>query len=92
MIPRTFQVMSMSVTVEVTPLKKDKCGDWDFKRQKIRIAPLSEKMLPDGQLQTFWHEALHATLDVLGYKKLSSNEKFVDRVAQCLAQIEQTRK
>lgn len=46
----------------------------------------------DGVQQTFWHEAMHASLVSLGYEKLSENEKLVEGLAQCIHQIIKTGK
>ena len=93
MIPKSFKLMGLTIKVQIAPkIAKKKYGDWDEQRQLIRIAPLGEKMSKEMQLQTFWHEALHAALDALSYQDLSKDEAFVDRLAQCVAQIELTRK
>lgn len=93
MIPRQFELMALTVTVEVTDeLPKDLDGHWSHSKQRIRVRPVGKKVTEQAQLQAFWHEAVHAILQVLSYDKLSDDEKFVDRLAQCLAQIEQTRR
>jgi hypothetical protein len=91
-IPKSFKLMGYTIKVTVCELPKRKYGDWSLSNQEIRIAPLGPKMSAEMQLQTFWHEVVHACLDVMSYEEQSKDEAFVDRLGQCLAQIQQTRK
>lgn len=43
-------------------------------------------------MQTFWHETMHAMLDMLSYDRLSGNEQFVDQMAGCIHQVLVTKK
>lgn len=88
-IPISFDCMGARIEVEVTSdLSKKKHGEWDRSTQRISIHaddPLNV------QIQTFWHEAVHAILEICCYPDLSGDEDFVERIAQCLHQLERTR-
>lgn len=87
-IPRSFRLMGMTITVRFCDLPDSESGGWSMTEQEIKI---DRSQKEDSQLQTFWHEAFHACLDTMSYDKLSSDEKFVDRIGHCLAQIDLTR-
>lgn len=89
MIPKSFQCMAFNVSVLICKLSKRKHGDWDATTQTIRI---NEADSLEMQAQTFWHEATHAILDNLSYHELSQDEDFVDRMGQCLRQLEKSKK
>lgn len=88
-IPKRFQLMGLTINVTLCDTGENDNGNWSLNEQQIRIdKSLKEEM----QLQTFWHEAVHACLQVLSYDELGDDEAFVDRLAFCLAQIDRTRK
>lgn len=88
-VPKSFNLMGFTVTVTVCDTGADDYGKWSLSDQEIRI---DQSLKEEMQLQTFWHEAMHACLQVLSYDKLGDDEKFVDRMAHCLAQIDRTRR
>lgn len=81
--------MGMTIKVDVCKLDPRDDGEWRFSDQQIKV---SASLSDEGKCQAFWHEAVHACLEVMSYDKLSKDEAFVDRLGHCLAQIEQTRK
>ena len=89
-IPTTFECMGSTVTVSVTAdIEEKSVGRYIPQKLLILVDNKQPKQL---QEQTFWHEFMHCTLDHLGYKDLDENEQFVDQMAQCLYQLQKTRK
>lgn len=89
-IPSSFECLGMTVTVEVGGLENSNShGTYNHDEKRIAIAPNKNKQIESA---TFWHEYVHCVLSALGYDKLNRNEKFVERLAQCLYQLERTRK
>ena len=90
MIPKSFMCMGFKIVVSVEEVR-DEASDGEFhgRKQKISIDKSSSRQTQD---QTFWHEFMHCALGTLGYKKLDNDEKFVDRMASLLYQLEKTRK
>lgn len=91
-IPKKFRLMAHEWTVEHVPgmiqaADGDECrGLCEFDQLTIRINMAQcESMIA----HTFLHEVMHAVLWSLG-SKLTDNEKFVDSVAGCLAQVVQS--
>lgn len=91
MIPTSFECMGF--TFQVKKEKVDDTGDHSgaFYGEEgfIKVDPSCRK---DLMHQTFWHEYVHCALSTLGYEELNSDEQFVDLMAQCLYQLEKTRK
>ncbi len=93
MIPKSFQLMGHTIKVKVTEdLSSDNVGEWKPGQQEIRILPVGKNFTKSNQEQTFWHEATHAMFDVLSYPDYYSDEALVDRIGQCLHQIDKTKK
>ena len=82
--------MGYDIDVSIEEIR-DTGVDGHFKgnEQKIIISKESNKTV---QAQTFWHEWMHCALTTLGYSELNNNEQFVDQMAQCLLQLEKTRR
>ena len=89
-LPKSFECMGFTVKVE-TKVLEDPDVDGHFYGRDSKIV-ISEMASPQTQAQTFWHEYMHCVLTYLGYKELNENEQFVDQMAQCLYQLEKTRK
>ena len=88
-IPKSFQLMGHTITVQVIDKKDWKIEDASgyFDPDKNQILLLKQ---PRTQLRhTYWHEVTHAILYVMGHK-LYGNESFVDQVGGLLAQIMDT--
>ena len=89
-IPSSFECMGMTVTVEVAGLhNSDEHGTYDHEKHHIAIDGAQTKQ---NKSATFWHEFVHCALSTLGYSDLNKDEEFVERMAQCLYQLEKTRK
>jgi hypothetical protein len=65
----------------------EKYGHFDHKRLEIVI---HDNLTPEQARATFWHEFMHASLQTLSYSDLCADEEFVERLAQCLVQLEKT--
>jgi len=93
MIPKSFQLMGHTIKVKITEhLSEDNVGEWKPAQQEILILPDSKNFTKSNQEQTFWHETMHAIFDVLSYPDHYVDEQLVDRIGQCLHQIDKTRK
>lgn len=86
-IPRSFQLMGYTISVEVVPRERwqhdDALGGYLPVEQRIYIC---EQPSAEGMLQCFLHELTHAILSTLNYEELSKNEQLVDNVAGLLHQ------
>lgn len=67
-------------------------GCWMQTRNQIIVQTPNDDHSESFMLQTFWHEAIHAALDILGYEELSEDEEFVDRLGQAIHQILRTKR
>lgn len=90
-IPSSFSLMGHTITVEIISKK-----DWPhgecvglFEPEKNRISILRQSRTTNAH--TFWHEASHAMLNVMGHR-LYSNEQFVDTLGGLIAQINESAK
>ena len=93
MIPKSFQIFGHTIKVKITEdLSADNVGEWAPGQQEIRILPVGKNFTKSNQEQTFWHETTHAIFDVLSYPKHYTDEALVDRIGQCLHQIDKTKK
>jgi len=93
MIPKSFKLMGHIIKVKVTEdLSTDNVGEYKPGQQEIRILPVGKNFTKSHQEQTFWHEATHAIFDVLAYPDYYTDEALVDRIGQCLHQIDKTKK
>jgi len=93
MIPKSFQIMGHTVKVSITEnLDEGDNGRYQPDLNEIRIRPVGPLFDASTQEQTFWHEATHCIFSVLSYDSHYKNERLVDRIGQCLYQIDKTRK
>ena len=93
MIPKSFQILGHTIKVKITKNLPEDCdGLWRTKKQEIHILPVGENMTASNQEQTFWHEVMHVVFEVLCYEEHCSDEVLVDRIGQCLYQIDKTKK
>ena len=89
-IPKHFDILGQRITVEQLPSfsRDHECyGKWIAAKNLIQLQEVDENHSPDVILQTFWHEATHAMLDILGYGSWSENEVVVEQLGQCIYQI-----
>jgi len=88
-IPSSFKIMAHTITVRVVPKNEwkydDAVGFWDPEKNEILLLKQ-----PRTQLRhTFWHEAMHAVLDMMSHKQ-SRDEAFVDQVSGLIYQVMDT--
>jgi len=94
-IPKHFDLFGQRITVEVAEdFSKDHgCyGKWYPSQNLIVLQAPDDGHADDVILQTFWHEATHAALDVLGYGDWSENETVVEQLGQAIYQILKTKR
>jgi len=92
-IPKSFQILGHTIKVKITKDVDEACdGHYSGSTQEILIRPAGEKMSVANQEVTFWHEVVHCIFQMMSYDKYDKDESFVDRIAQCLYQIDKTRK
>ena len=85
--------MGHTIKIKITEdIADDNVGHYDPQKQEILIRPASDKFTQSNQEQTFWHEAMHVIFNVLSYDDHYIDEALVDRIGQCLYQIEKTKK
>jgi hypothetical protein len=93
-LPSTIQIFGQTITVEqIGNLYNigDSHGQWSEKTNTIRIQTPNQDHQKDVVFATFFHEVVHAALDLTGHTELSSDEAFVERLAQAMYQAEQSR-
>jgi hypothetical protein len=88
-VPSKFKLMGHTIKVQVISKK-----DWKKPDCVGEFSPETDTMtiLRQSKSQTqhtFWHEATHAMLYIMGHK-FYSNEAFVDQLGGLLAQIMDT--
>lgn len=94
-LPTSFELMGNTIKVEqVDNLSTigDRFGDWQLKHNSIRIQSRGKGIPDDVVFATFWHELVHAALDIIGHQKLSEDEEFVERLGQALYQAQKSMK
>lgn len=94
-VPKQFDLFGQRITVEVRSdfEKEHGCyGKWHPAQNKIILQAADDNHAADVVLQTFWHEAVHAALDVLGYGDWSENETVVEQLGQVIYQILKTKR
>ena len=93
MIPKSFQVLGHTIKVKITnDIDPGSVGIWKGNKQEISILPVSDTFPKSLQEQTFWHEVMHCIFSMLSYDEYDKDEALVDRISQCLYQIDKTRK
>lgn len=89
-IPKSFQILGHTIQVRMVPDLDEECdnlGRWYPTRNEIHLQSPDASHCKQSVHQALWHEIVHASLDLMGYDKLSNDEKLVDRLGQCLAQV-----
>ena len=88
-IPSSFKIMAHTITVRVIPKGEwkydDAVGFWDPEKNEILLLKQSRTQLR----HTFWHEVMHAVLDMMSHKQ-SRDEVFVDQVSGLIYQVMDT--
>lgn len=91
-IPKTFKLFNQTIKVKLlkTLIDKEKAfGIWDYNKNIIYLQESTRKhKINKEQIEsTFIHEAVHASLDLMGEHELSENEKFVHTFGNLLHQF-----
>ncbi len=93
MIPKSFQILGNTIKVKITEDVDDhSVGNYSGDTHQISILPVGKKMSSDNQAVTFWHEVVHCIFQTMSYDEYDKDEALVDRIAQCLYQIDKTKK
>lgn len=94
-IPTKFKLFGTTYDVVWDDKRMNDRGEYgvcDYSNTTITLSttegatPLSE----DRMLDVFYHEKIHAILDMMNEHELSMNEKFVDILAKLLRQADET--
>lgn len=95
-LPARFDILGHTITVRLrADLESDAgCyGRWHPTTHLIELQdPEATEMSASFIMQVFWHEAVHAMLDLTGHEDLSSDEKLVDLLGQCIHQVLKTKR
>lgn len=95
MLPKSFELGGHMVKVKIVKdlySNADCYGRWTPSLNQIEVQAVNKEVSASFQLQTFWHEVVHALLEVHCYEKLSKDENLVDRLGQGLHQVIRTLK
>lgn len=93
-IPTRIEIAGQEINILHIPNMvslADRFGDWDAKVNTIRVQAIGHGIPADVCFQAFFHEQVHACLDLTGHHDLSSDESFTERLAQVLYQAEKSR-
>lgn len=93
-IPKSFKLFNQTIKViyKTNLLDKEHAfGVWAYNKNTIYLQKSTRKhKLTNEQIyQTVCHELIHACLDLLGYHKLSDDEKLVSGLSNLLDQFMQ---
>ena len=94
-IPKHFDLFGQRITVIINDnlhSEQDCLGKWRPHSNEIHLQAPSDEFAQDVILQTFWHEATHAILDLLAYPEWSENERFVEQIGQAVFQVLKTKR
>jgi hypothetical protein len=92
-IPQSFNLCGMTIKVELVPdlvAAENDIGQWIKWVCKIRLQSIDRNHCRDAIEQAFYHELVHAMLELSGYKELSADEALVDRLGHLLYQFDKT--
>jgi len=93
MIPQSFQIMGHKIKVRITnDIFENNNGEWNPSTLEIRVKPIAKDFVKSLQEQIFWHEVTHCIFEMLSYEDHNKDEALVDRISQCLYQIDKTKK
>lgn len=96
-IDKPFSFKLFGTTVNVVWDNKDmnvrsRYGEYNYSQSKITLSCTDgvESLAEDRIKDTFYHERVHAILDMMHERDLSNNEKFVDVFAKLWRQSDET--
>ena len=94
-IPKSFKLFATTINVVFDNKLMDAIksfGAWNYSASTITLATIDgiDEMSDDKRMDTFYHEKVHAILDLMRERELNENEKFVDVFAKLLRQSDET--
>lgn len=92
-IPTSFDLFGITISVRLDDQLAaihSATGQWQDAQNTIVLQAPGTGFPETTIEQAFWHEVVHACLSRLSYDEQSRDEAFVDRLGQCLYQIEKT--
>lgn len=94
-IPKTFKLFGTTYNVIWDNKRMNDKGCYglsDYGKSEITLSTTqgTELLSEDRIIDTFYHEKVHAILDMMNERELSENEKFVDIFSKLLRQSDQT--
>jgi hypothetical protein len=96
-IPISFKLFNTTYNIEFDNKRmnnEENYGICDYSTSKITLSTVHgvNELSQDKILDTYYHEKVHAILDMMHERDLSANEKFVDVFAKLLRQSIETEK
>lgn len=94
-IPKKFKLFATTYNIVWDNKRlndKQSYGLSDYSKSQITLSTTIgvEELSEDKIMDTFYHEKVHAILDMMHERELSENEKFVDTFAKLLRQADET--
>jgi len=94
-IPKRFKLFNTTVNIvwdDKYCNDKRLYGEYSYGESKITISTMQgyDKLAEDNIIDTYYHEKVHALLEMMHERELSDNEKFVDVFAKLLRQSDET--
>lgn len=94
-IPKRFKLFGTTYNVVFNNERMNDLkayGLHDYSKSEITLSTTDgiDKLSEDKILDTYYHEKIHAILDMMKESELSNNEKFVDQFAKLLRQSDIT--
>lgn len=94
-IPKKFKLFGTTYSIVWDNKRlndKSVYGLSDYSRTEITLSNTegTVDLSEDRMMDTFYHEKVHAILDMMHERELSDNEKFVDVFAKLLRQADET--
>lgn len=94
-IPKEFKLFGTTYKVVWDNKRmndKNYYGECDYSKSEITLSTTdgTRELSKDKVLDTYYHEKIHAILDMMHERELSKNEQFVDVFAKLLRQSDET--
>jgi hypothetical protein len=94
-IPKSFKLFGTTVNIvwdnkHCNDIKA--YGEYDYSLSRISLSTVdgTNELSKDRIMDTYYHEKVHALLEMMKERDLSDNEKFVDVFAKLLRQSDET--
>jgi len=96
-IPKSFKLFGTTYKVEFNDERMNNeknYGICDYSTSTITLSTVDgiRKLSKDKILDTYYHEKVHAILEMMNERDLSTNEKLVDVFSKLLRQSDETAK